>query len=74
MEHQKILKLLIEASDSKFATRKWNIFNEQSGQSCPQRIFWPYKEGEKDALEYFRHVTKIFPNRGHIFQNKAWST
>ena len=30
MEHQKILNLLNEASDSKFVTRKWNIVNNQS--------------------------------------------
>ena len=30
MEHQKILNILNEASDSKFATRKWNIVNDQS--------------------------------------------
>ena len=30
MEHQKILCLLNEASDSKFVTRKWNIVNDQS--------------------------------------------
>ena len=30
MEHQKILNLLNEASDSKFVTRKCNIVNEQS--------------------------------------------
>ena len=30
MEHQTILKLLNEASDSKFVTRKWNIVNDQS--------------------------------------------
>ena len=30
MEHQKILNSLNEASDSKFVTRKWNIFNDQS--------------------------------------------
>ena len=29
MEHQKILDLLNEASDSKFVTRKWNIVNDQ---------------------------------------------
>ena len=28
MEHQKILKLLNEANDSKFVTRKWNIVND----------------------------------------------
>ena len=30
MEHQKILNLLNEASDSKFVTRKWNIANDNS--------------------------------------------
>ena len=30
MEHQKILNLLNEASDSKFVTRKWNIVSDQS--------------------------------------------
>ena len=30
MEHQKILNLLNEASDSKFVTRKWNIVNDDS--------------------------------------------
>ena len=30
MEHQKILNLLNEASDSKFVIRKWNIVNDQS--------------------------------------------
>ena len=29
MEHQKILNLLNEASDSKFVTRKWNIVKDQ---------------------------------------------
>ena len=30
MEHQIILNLLNEASDSKFVTRKWSIVNDQS--------------------------------------------
>ena len=30
MEHQKIINFLNEAKDSKFVTRKWNIFNDQS--------------------------------------------
>ena len=30
MEHQKILNLLNEAIDSKFATRKWKFFNDNS--------------------------------------------
>ena len=29
MEHQKILNLLNEASDSRFAARKWDIVNYQ---------------------------------------------
>ena len=28
MEHQKILNLLNEANNSKFATKKWNIAND----------------------------------------------
>ena len=28
MEHQKLLNLLIEASDSKFGTGKWDIVND----------------------------------------------
>ena len=30
MEHQNILNLLNEASDSKFAPRKWNTVSDQS--------------------------------------------
>ena len=30
MEHQKILNLLNEASDSKFVTRKWNVVNDNA--------------------------------------------
>ena len=30
MEHQKTLNLLNEANDSKFVTRKWNVYNDQS--------------------------------------------
>ena len=30
MEQQKILYLLNEANDSKFATRKWNFVNDNS--------------------------------------------
>ena len=30
MEHQKVLKLLNEASDSKLVTGKWNIVNDNS--------------------------------------------
>ena len=38
MEHQKILNSLNEASDSKFATRKWNIVNNQSNAILMQEI------------------------------------
>ena len=34
MEHQKILKLLNEAGNSKFVTRKWNIVNDQSNYNA----------------------------------------
>ena len=30
MKHQKILNSLSEGNDSKFVTRKWNIFNDNS--------------------------------------------
>ena len=30
MDHQKLLNSLNEESNSKFATRKWNIVNDQS--------------------------------------------
>ena len=33
MKSRKILNLLNEASDSKFATRKWNIVNDQSNEN-----------------------------------------
>ena len=32
------------------------------------------KKGEKKALKHFKHVIKICPNRGHIFQNKLQNT
>ena len=34
MDYQKILIWLNDASDSKFVTRKWNIFNDNSNVSC----------------------------------------
>ena len=33
MEHQKILNLLNEPSDSKFLIRKWNIVSDQSNEN-----------------------------------------
>ena len=34
MEHQKILNLLNEVSDSRFVTIKWNIVNDESNANC----------------------------------------
>ena len=34
MEHQKILNLLNEVSDSRFVTRKQNIVNNQLNDNC----------------------------------------
>ena len=34
MEHQKTVKLLNEASNSKSVTRKWGIVNDQSNAHC----------------------------------------
>ena len=36
-------------------------------QPRPQRIFSLQEEGEKEALEHFKQVIKICPNRGHNF-------
>ena len=48
MEYQKILKLLNEASDSTFVTRKWNITNDQSYG----------KDGERNEIIYNTDVLK----------------
>ena len=48
MEYQKILKLLNEASDSTFVTRKWNIVNDQSYG----------KDGERNEIIYNTDVLK----------------
>ena len=48
MEHQKILNLLNEASNSKFVTRKWNITNDQSYG----------KYGERNEIIYNTQVLK----------------
>ena len=42
MEHQKILNSLNEPSDSKFVTRKWNIFNDQSNANNDVRNYIIY--------------------------------
>ena len=38
MEHQKILNLLNDVSDSKFVTKKWNILNDNSKANYDTRI------------------------------------
>ena len=43
-------------------------------QPRPKRICSLQEEGEKEALEHFKHVIKICPNRGHIFKNKLRNT
>ena len=43
-------------------------------QPSPKCIFSICKEGQKEALKYFKNVTKIFPNGGHIFHNKLRNT
>ena len=40
----------------------------------PQGIFLLQEESEKEALERFKHVITIRPNRGHIFKNKLANT
>ena len=37
MEHQKILNLLNEVSDSKFVERKWNTVNDNSRSNYGER-------------------------------------
>ena len=32
------------------------------------------REGEKESLEHLKHVIKICPNKGHIFQNELRNT
>ena len=51
MKHQKILNLVNEASDSKFVTRKWNIFNDNSNTSY----------GVRSEIIYNREVLKSNP-------------
>ena len=48
--------------------------NKHSQQLCPCCMFLLYEEGENEALEYFKCVIKIWPNREHIFQNKLRNT
>ena len=44
------------------------VFSEKDhGKTQPRPRL---EEGEKEALEHFKRVIKICPNRGHIFQNK----
>ena len=48
MEHQKILNLLNEASDSEFATRKWNIVNNN----------WKAYYGVQNEIKFNTEVLK----------------
>ena len=41
--------------------------------SFPAHLF-AIRESEKEALEHFKHMVKICPNRGHNFQNKLRNT
>ena len=43
------------------------LVNIRKIQPRSQRIFWLSEEGEKEALEHFKHLIKICPNRGYIF-------
>ena len=36
----------------------------------PSASFCYKRKSKKEALEHFKHVVKICPNRGHMFQNK----
>ena len=62
------------------ATPKSAIQNNEkatvSSTSSPSSASFRYKkeESEKEALEHFKHVIKICPNRGHIFKNKLGNT
>ena len=58
---------------------KTSCFDSFSIDSQPrtQRIFSLQEEGENKALEHFKHVIKICPNKRHIFQNNLrniWTT
>ena len=41
--------------------------SQEITQPRSQLIFSLSEEGEKEALEHFKHVIKVCPNRGHIF-------
>ena len=40
-----------------------------NGNLVPSGSFCYKRKGNKEALEHFKQVIKIFPNRGHIFKN-----
>ena len=44
-----------------------------SATSTPAHLF-DKRRRQKEALEHFKHVIAIGPNRGHIFQNKLLNT
>ena len=54
MEHQKVLNLLNEASDSKSVTRKWNIVNDQPSAiyGVEKRIIYSTKVLRYNLCDY----------------------
>ena len=65
MEHQKILNLLYESSDSKFVTRKWKIVNGQSNANYSTRNELIFNtEVLKSSLEDYYEVYILV--RGNI--------
>ena len=72
MEHQKILNLLYESSDSKFGTRKWNIVN---GQSNANHSTWNElifnTEVLKSSLEDYYEVYILVRGNSTIVEDNA---
>ena len=60
MEHQKILNLLNEASDSKFVTRNWNIVNDFSdaNYSVGHETIYSTKVLKSHLCDYNYVITK----------------
>ena len=54
MEHQKILNLLNEASNSKFVTRKWSIVNDQSNANYDvgNEVIYNTKVSKSNLCDY----------------------
>ena len=52
---------------------EWYNTGQAFNNPDPSASFFQEK-GEKEALENFKHVIKICPNRTHIVQNKLQNT